>query len=188
VLSRYPSEKRYVMWLCRCVCGVEKPIAAHSIYYGKTTSCGCYSRSMVIKRTATHNMSRTKTYLTWSAMIQRATNKNRARAKDYVLRGITVCDRWRVFENFFTDMGVIPDGMSLERLDNNKGYSPENCTWADTKTQAANRRGKVYLTYKGVTRTQAQWARIIGVNAQTISARIHNSKYPIQKALGLPPE
>jgi len=105
-------------------------------------------------------------------MIQRATNPNHNRSADYAGRGVTVCDDWKVFENFLRDMGERPEGMSLDRIDNSKGYSPENCRWATPKEQLNNTRRNRFLTLNGETKTVAQWAEEAGINAGTIYSRL----------------
>jgi len=154
-------------WLCVCVCGNRRVISKGDLLRAKhpTKSCGC-------KRKTTHGYSNSPTYMTWGKMIQRATNPNNDRSADYIGRGITVCDDWKVFENFLRDMGERPEGMSLDRIDNSKGYSPENCRWATPKEQLNNTRRNRFLTLNGETKTVAQWAEEAGINAGTIYSRL----------------
>ena len=96
-----------------------------------------------------HGLSETSTYRTWNAMIQRCTNPENPAFKDYGGRDIKVCDRWKSFVNFFADMGLKPEGLTIERVDNDKGYFKGNCKWATRKEQACNRRPyKVYEVRK----------------------------------------
>ena len=107
---------------------------------------------------------RTGTYNSWDCMIQRCTNPNNNNYRNYGARGIKVCRRWLRFENFLSDMGNRPHGLTLERLNNSKGYGPGNCAWVTKKTQLNNRRGNVLVEYQGESRTLAQWAEVLGVD------------------------
>lgn len=110
---------------------------------------------------------------TWAGMLARCyAPHNEQVAKDYADRGIAVDERWHSFENFFYDMSPRPEGMSLDRIDNDKGYSKENCRWADRKTQANNRRSNVQITIGEETKNLAEWAEISGNSADVITYRI----------------
>lgn len=117
-------------------------------------------------------MSRTSTYAVWRSMLARCMNP---KAKDYPRyggRGITVCERWRTFENFLADMGERPAGLTLEREDGSRGYEPRNCKWATPTEQARNRRTNVMVTHNGVVATVAEWAERTGLERKTIEYRI----------------
>lgn len=128
-----------------------------------------------------HGMCGTPTWSSWSRMIRRCTPGN-DKAKWYADRGIVVCERWKKFENFFIDMGTRPKGKTLDRIDNNAGYSPVNCRWADTKTQGGNKRNNVVLTLNGKTQHVAAWARELGLQRTTIERRLGKG-WPAEKAL-----
>jgi hypothetical protein len=128
-------------WLCRCDCGNEAKIIAKRLKSGHTRSCGCL-HTEAVRRPRTHGGSQTNAYSSWQNMISRCTHPSYPSYEHYKARGITVCDRWKSFENFLADMGERPGGFreySLERIDNDKGYEPGNCCWATWKEQAKNR-------------------------------------------------
>ncbi len=129
----------------------------------------------------THRMKWTREYETWCSMKRRCQSDTTKNWSDYGGRGITICDRWKMFENFFFDMGEKPEGMTLDRVDNNKGYSPENCRWASRTEQANNRRSNRWITYNGETLTLKQWAEKLGLNYRVIWARLVKSNWPIEK-------
>ena len=136
---------QFRMFSVTCFCGTVFTTRLNSLRTSNTRSCGCLLK--IANGTRTHGMTGTTTYIRWKSMITRATNPNIAEAKHYSGRGIGVCDRWLDFENFLADMGEIPDKtLTLERKDNDLGYSPENCVWATALVQSRNRKrgGKVY--------------------------------------------
>lgn len=134
------------------------------------------------KRTRKNGV-RIKIHQIWDAMIQRCTNKNTTGYKYYGARGITVCDRWRDFQLFYADMGEPPEGMSIDRIDNDGDYSPENCRWATKTEQARNTRRNHRISYNGRTQTLEEWAIETNQKANTILTRIRRD-WPIGEALG----
>jgi len=121
---------------CICDCGNTYTAMGKSIYSGHTKSCGCLWMESITK----HGMYKTATYEAWSHIIQRCTNPKDKIFYHYGGRGITVCDRWSKFENFLEDMKEKPEGLTIERIDNDKGYSKENCCWDTQTAQSRNQR------------------------------------------------
>ena len=119
-----------------------------------------------------HGMARSKLYGVWSAMLARCRNPNVDAYKNYGGRGITVCERWQLFDNFHADMGEPPAGMTLERRDNDGPYDPSNCIWASRKDQSRNQRGARPLIAFGTTKPLSQWADEYGIKPGTLWARI----------------
>lgn len=143
--------KKNVLWACMCDCGKFAKAYAYDLRAGKVKSCGCLSKE---HRPRTHGMAgagrrRSATYNLWASMLQRCTNPNDRNYRSYGARGITVCERWHKFENFYADMGQKPEGMSLDRIDNDGGYNKDNCRWASLHTQSRNKRSNIFVSVQG---------------------------------------
>lgn len=141
-----PTKKRqcgFVVWLCKCSCGKTCEVISQNLQSGNTQSCGCFAREILIKRNTTHGMADTLIYFVWRNMLQRCENPNDKAYKNYGGRGIKVCERWHSFENFYTDVGDPPEGMTLDRYPDNDGnYEPTNFRWASRHEQRLNSRAK----------------------------------------------
>jgi len=172
-------------WSFRCDCGTDKVIKVNSVKNGNTSSCGCLFMERITKmgkKSKTHGMKGTRIYSIWNGMKQRCTNKKVKEYKDYGGRGIKVCERWLKFENFYEDMGDIPKGKTLDRIDNNGNYCKKNCRFVSMKIQCNNRRNNHFLTCRGKTLTISQWSTERNIKQGTLSYRIHRG-WSIPKAL-----
>lgn len=176
-----PSKPHY--WLCRCDCGTERAVQERHLKNGKTQSCGCLARELAADKKRTHGLSYHPMKPTYYAMIARCHNANSAEYSNYGGRGIVVCDRWRDgFVNFLADMGERPDSMTIDRIDNDGPYSPENCRWATTSEQCNNTRANRFLELNGKRQAVAQWAREIGLHPNTIRSRLRYG-WPVERVL-----
>lgn len=171
-----PTKKdNRTAWLCLCSCGNKKVVLTSNLTTQKTKSCGMCKHLLHKKYP--------RTYRVWSSMKSRCNNKNHQFYQDYGGRGISVCSRWGEFKNFLEDMGTAPEGLSIERINNNKNYEPENCKWATWKEQHNNKRNNRFLTYKGKTQTMAEWARELKINYRTLKSRLNIQKLSVSEAL-----
>jgi hypothetical protein len=138
-----------------------------------------------VATTLRHGMSGTKIHKVWMGMLSRCSIPSATGYKNYGGRGISVCERWKTFELFFEDMGFPPeDGFTLDRIDNNRGYSPDNCRWSSRKEQNRNQRDLVFLEFDGRIKCLSAWAEELGMQASSIKARI-NRGWSVEKALSM---
>ena len=138
VIERTPDSPKNPKWLCVCDCGKESVVWGGNLRRGLTKSCGC---AQALPR---HGMARTAIYKAWHGMLQRCDNPSHGAYKHYGGRGISVCHRWRDFSNFIEDMGVRPDGLELDRIDNDGNYCKENCRWVTHKVNCQNTRRSIH--------------------------------------------
>lgn len=157
---------------CVCVCGTERIIYANSLKSGTTKSCGCLAIEKATKHGHINKKRPSKEYVSWAGMIARCTYEKHNRYKYYGGRGIKVCDRWNDFRNFLADMGERPKGNSLDRVDINKDYCPENCRWADNRTQARNKSTSHYFTFNGETIHQYDWEDRLSLKRGSLRNRV----------------
>lgn len=170
-------------WVCRCDCGATCTVSGHKLRSGHTKSCGCWGRVARSVLHPGHGMTGTPEYEIWLSMRGRCMNPRNKSYADYGGRGIYVDATWSDFTKFIADVGNRPsDKHSLDRINNDGPYSPENCRWATRQEQALNSRRNVWLTFRGRTMTVSQWAQEIGIHQGTISMRL-KSGWPVERAL-----
>ncbi len=179
-------EGHHSKWNCKCDCGKEKAILATSLKSGRTLSCGCLQKEKLLEANTIHGKTNSPEWRSWAKMIRRCRDPRDNRFKSYAGRGITVCERWSQFDNFISDMGNKPTPKhSIDRVNNDLGYCPENCRWASHTQQARNTRKNRNITASGETKRVTEWAENSPVNAKTIFARIYAGWSP-ELAIKLP--
>lgn len=187
---RGSSGNCQLRWLCRCVCGRMLSVLGSGLRNGTSKSCGCKrSESRRLASTASGRMRDGKPsteFYIWQTMLQRCHNPRYRWFKNYGGRGITVCARWRKsFDAFFADMGPRPAGMSLDRVNNMKGYSPANCRWATGREQCNNKTNNRILEFRGLRLTLTQMAEHHGLTRHQLWQRLHED-WPLEQALTTP--
>lgn len=166
------------LYKCLCDCGNITYVRGDRLKNGHTRSCGCINRK--------HGKFGTRLYNTYSHMKERCYNKHNKHYKDYGARGIIICNEWKDDFQAFYDWSInngYKDNLTIDRIDNNKGYSPSNCRWVNAKTQANNRRSNIYLTYNGKTQTISQWSDELGIPRGRIYMRKNKYKYTDKECL-----
>jgi hypothetical protein len=149
-----------VRWICKCICGNEKSILAHALKSKETKSCGCLAKDNLSKISKTHGLSRTPEYRAWIAMKERCYSVNADSYNSYGGRGIIVYEGWiNDFKSFLSHVGKKPSKLhSLDRIDTDGNYEPNNVRWATTQVQNNNKRSNRYITDNGITKTVTEWA------------------------------
>lgn len=180
------NKNNDLYWNVRCQCGTEKTVLGNSLKNGSIQSCGCLVKEKIKKLRYKHGMSRSATYLAWRGMKSRCLNPKHRAYHRYGRKGVIICDEWiNSFESFYNDMGEKPKGLTLDRINGNKGYFKENCRWATYKQQARNMKCNRIIEYKGERKTLAEYAEKFGLNPTTLLYRI-KANWPIEKALTKP--
>lgn len=179
-------QKKSTKWVCKCDCGRVVSVFASNLVRGTSTSCGCYKRDNPSR--TTHGMSGTRLYGIWTNMKTRCENPRSKYYDRYGGRGITVCEEWQNPERFFewAKQSGYGDDMTIERVDNDLGYSPENCRWATMKEQENNRSNSRLFTMDGKTQTLALWCDEYGQSYKTVYKRIFVLGWDFEKAITSP--
>lgn len=169
-----PNGKKRRRVKCLCVCGKEFVVRYDAIKNGRTKSCGCLAKKLMAtqKYKRTHGQSSSRTYRIWGGVVQRCTNKNAVTWPYYGARGITIDQRWLVFENFLQDMGEAPAKLTLERRKNDGNYEKDNCYWATRKEQAQNRRSSIMITRNERTQCLKAWCEELLVDYDAVGHRM----------------
>jgi len=184
------SVKRLAFHVCRCECGEYVLARVVHLKKGHTASCGCRQRYSAAQVNRKHGMAGCPEYCSWAAMIQRCTNTNNSTYSDYGGRGIMVCDRWldpeNGFANFLADMGLRPSPEhSIDRIDVNGNYCPENCRWATRIEQQRNQRSNCRLEHNGVIMCVTEWAESLKMTPSTLYSRLRRG-WSVEKAIATP--
>jgi hypothetical protein len=188
VTERDYSRKGRVSWLCKCSCGASVSVRGYSLLDGKTKSCGCLSREITGNNFRTHGLSKHPLHAVRDTIKSRCSNPKNLDYLNYGGRDINVCEEW--LENFmsFYNWAIssgYKKGMLIDRIDNNKGYSPENCRWVDDKQSAINRRTTVYITFRGETKMLGEWVEVFNMKKITLVSRLHQS-WSLEEAFSTP--
>lgn len=185
VLHRVPAPRgKSAWWLCRCDCGVERPQRGATLRIGHTQSCGCWRDEKTSVRFATHRKSGSREYMIWGSIVNRCTNPNNPDFASYGGRGVGLAPEWRTFDGFIRDMGPMPTGtVSIDRIDNDRGYEPGNCRWTTWTQQARNRRNTRFVVVHGERLSVSDAVeKYSSVSYYTVRSRLHRG-WPDERAV-----
>lgn len=171
------NEYGHLIYRCLCDCGNETVVVGRSLKAGYTKSCGCYRKEVTSANKTIHGHRYERTYGIWKNMIARCENPNSTNYSRYGERGITVCDDWHNDYDTFYEWAMAngySDDLSIDRINNDGNYSPENCRWTDIVTQANNTRRNHLVTYNGITHTLSEWSRLLDIPKETLRYRVNH--------------
>lgn len=181
----YPNGRHDIVYKCLCDCGKTKDVLAVHLRSGHTKSCGCYREEKASDTMRKHGDSKSRLFVIWKNMKARCLNKNKPDYRLYGGRGITIDDSWKndyvAFKEWANENGY-NDALSLDRIDVNSGYSPDNCRWVTQKQQCNNTRRNIRISYNGEVHTLKEWSEITGIKYGTLCSRIYRG-WDIEKAL-----
>lgn len=185
-----PSGNVFTQWLCQCDCGSSpKKVKANSLLSGKSLSCGCMQRSIAASTCGDlfrkHGEAKTRLYKIWVGMRKRCYNPNHSSYKNYGGRGISVCDEWSSYNEFkkWAESNGYSDALSIDRINVDGDYEPENCRWSTGIEQANNRRTSLVYEYDGVTHTLAEWCRLYKLDYKQTHKKVHSGKYTLAEII-----
>jgi hypothetical protein len=175
------NERRESLWRCACDCGNESIVRGDVLRRGTTESCGC-------GKGLKHGHHKKPWYSSYKAMMERCYLKSCGNYERYGGKGVTVCEEWHDINKFaeWAESSGYAPGLTIDRIDSSKGYSPNNCRWATKKQQSNNRKNTIFYTYKGETKALTDWASIFGINRYTLYDRIEKRGWSVEKALETP--
>ena len=188
VISFSHSNGYRKYYLCKCECGKEKIIYKGNLLAGRTLSCGCLQKEQARKYNTLPD-DRGRLHKILRLMIIRCEDTTSNRYCRYGARGITVCEQWKNDPESFCEWALshgYSPGLTIDRIDNNKGYSPDNCRWSTPYEQSRNTSKNVYITYNGKTQTLKDWSKELGIKNTTLHSRIHYYGWSIEKAFTTP--
>ena len=177
VLKKAPPrpQKGGSYWVCQGDCGTVSEVYGKSLRKGSSSSCGCWRKEWASATNAIHGMCKTRLYRTWSHMMDRCYRPRTRNYQRYGGRNISVCDEWHSFLGFaeWALNNGYSDNLTIDRVDNNGNYCPQNCRWVDYTTQANNRSNNHLVSISGETKTIAEWSRIYGIDYSLIRQRMY---------------
>ena len=187
------SKKAKGLWVCKCECGNVIKVNTSDLKSGNTTSCGCKRKETLRQLRTKHGESNTRLYNVWSDMKKRCYNTKNVDYKNYGGRGISVCDEWMDFQNFY-DWAIAngydetaPRGQcTIDRINVDGNYEPENCRWVDRYIQMNNKRNNRILTYNGESHTLAEWCEIVNIPYNCLKSRLNKLHWSVEKTLTTP--
>lgn len=177
-----------VLWRCKCDCGNIILVKSVNLSHGYVKSCGCMTTNMIREKNSGHGLCDTKLYSVWGGMKSRCYDSKNREYNNYGGRGINVCEEWKKdFVSFYTWAinNGFRDDLTIDRIDNNKGYSPDNCRWITNREQQRNKRNTIYLTYGGIEKSLSEWSEVTGISRSTIKSRMKLG-WTVEEALETP--
>lgn len=185
VLRRGENTSRgLARWVCKCDCGNEILASGGNLRFGHTTSCGCYKEEIVKTCSVTHGMRRTRIYNIWTDIKSRCCNPNSNRHHVYFDRNIVMCDEWKNSFQSFYDWSIAngyTDELTIDRINNDEGYSPDNCRWVTNKENSRNKRNNRYITYKGKTQCLSAWCEELGLDYKKVHNKLVYQGFDVER-------
>ena len=169
------NKYRQPIWKCRCSCGTVREIPESNLTRKASTNCGCLKSKNQRKRAYKHGKVNTPLYRSWANMLQRCNNPKNPRFKDYGGRGVAVCEEWKDFTNFakWANQNGYIEGLTIERVDVDGDYSPENCKWVPLREQSLNKRTTLYVTFNNEKKSLKEWAERFNISYGSLKKRLY---------------